>query len=125
MKADIEALVGHVEAARRKEIFAVKQEVQSLSTRLTVGETSLSALDRRVATLEANQRSQAELSVGLQLHMEDRSRRNNLPEATGLADLEDTVADIFRRVEGEQLQGRLEFDCIHKALGPRSEDPTM
>lgn len=113
-KADIEDLVGCVETTHRKEICTVKQEVQSLS----VGETSLSMLDRKVATIEATKRSQTEASVGLQLHMEemqDRSRRNNLrhrslPEATGPTDLVDTVTDIFRRVGGDQLQGRLEFD---------------
>lgn len=130
-KADIETLIGRVEAAHRKELHAVKQEVHSLSDRLTAGETSMLVIDRRVTALEAQHRSQAEMSLGLQLHMEemeDRSRRNNLrlrglPEATGPADLADTVADIFRRVAGDQIQGRLEFDRIHRALGPRSEDP--
>lgn len=128
MRADIESLIGRVEAAHSKEIHAIKQEVHFLSDRLTVGETSLSTMDRRVAVLETQHRSQVEMLVGLQLHMEDRSRRNNLrlrglPEATGPADLADTVADIFQRVAGDQIQGRLEFNRIHRALGPRSEDP--
>lgn len=129
-KADIETLIGKVEAAHRKEIRAVKQEVHSLSDRLTVGEASVSEIDRRVSVLESQHRAQAEAAIGLQLHMEemeDRSRRNNLrlrglPEATGPADLADTVADIFRRVAGDQIQGRMEFDRIHRALGPRPRD---
>lgn len=32
------------------------------------------------------------------------------------------VTDIFKRVAGEQIQGRQEFDRIHWALGPRSDD---
>lgn len=93
-KTDIESLVGRVEAAHRKGIQAMKQEVQSLSTRLAAGESSLSLFDGRLSALESSFSAQAESAVDLQLRMEeieDRSRRNNLrlrglPEATGHAD---------------------------------------
>lgn len=52
-RADIEALVGKVEAAHRKELRAVKQEVQLLNTRLSSGETTLAALEQRVSSLES------------------------------------------------------------------------
>lgn len=125
-------LIGRVEAAHRKEIRAIKQEVHSLSDRLTAGEVSMSEIDRRVSVLDSQHRVQTEAAIGLQLHMEemeDRSRRNNLrlrglPEATGPADLAGTVGDIFRKVGGDQIQGRMEFDHIHRALGPRSKDTT-
>lgn len=110
-KADIEALVGRVEASHKKETWSVKQEVQSLNTRLTAGESSLLTLEQRLTTLESQQKVQAESAVELQLRMEefeDRSRRNNLrlrglPVATGPTDLLATVTDIFRKVAGEHL----------------------
>lgn len=132
MKADIEDLIGRVEATHRKEHCAVKQDVQPLTTRLMAGETSLYMIDQRVTALETLKSSHTEAAVSLQLHleeMEDQSRQNNLwlrglPEATGPADLADTVTDIFKRVMGKQLLESLELDRIHIALGPRSNDPT-
>lgn len=124
--------MGRVEAAHKKEIRAVKQEVQLLNTRLMAGESSLSTLERRVTTLESQQKDHAELAVELQLRMEefeDRSRRNNLRlrgllEATGPTDLLATVRDIFKKVAGEHLPVQIEVDRVHRALGPRSFDPS-
>lgn len=121
-----------MEEAHKKELNAVKQEVHSLNTRLSSGETSLAALERRVSSLETNKMDQNASAIELQLRMEemeDRSRRNNLrlrglPEATGQADLQATVTDIFRRVAGDHLLERVEIDRVHRALGPRSSDPT-
>lgn len=50
-KADIVALIGMVEVAHRKELGELKTELKGLSSRLAKGESSLSALDHRVAAL--------------------------------------------------------------------------
>lgn len=68
--------------------------------------------------------------MSLQLHMEDledQSCLNNLqlqglPEATGSEDLSTTAAEILCRVLGEAALTDMEFDRIHRALGPRSPD---
>lgn len=130
-RADIEALVGRVEAAHKKEIHEVKQDVKTLSARLTSGESSLESLEQRVSYLETQQKTQSQAAVELQLRLEeteDRSRRNNvrlrgLPEATGPSDLLATATDIFKRVAGAHLPEQIEVDRIHRALGPRSTDP--
>lgn len=127
-KADIEALIGKVEAVHRKELKAVKADVQAFSTRLPSGEAKLSTLDHRMTAIEALQNSHNEALVSQQLHaedLEDRSRRNNLqlrglPEATGVEVLTDTAIAIFRSIAGAE---RVELDCIHRALGPKSTDP--
>lgn len=131
-RADIEALVGKVEAAHKREIRAVKQDVQALSTRLSAGECSLVTLEQRVTTLESRQRDQSNSAVDLQLRMEemeDWSRRNKLrlrglPEATGPSDLLATVIDKFKRVAGDHLPECIEIDRVHRALGPRTSDPS-
>lgn len=80
-----------------------------------------------MAALERSRISQADTAADLQLHLEDRSRRNNLglmglPEATGTEDLQVTVSAIFRMVlKSPQLT--VEMDRVHRALGPRSNDP--
>lgn len=120
-RADIEALVGRVEAARKKEIRAVKQEVQALNTHLTAGESSLTTLEKIVTVMESRQDNQSTSAVELQLRVEEmevRSRRNNvrlrgLPEATGSEDLLATVTDIFRRVAGDHLSEQIEVDRVH------------
>lgn len=130
-KSDITTLIGAVEAAHRKEIALVREEVKALATRVTGGETSLMALEGRVAALEEVRNAQAEALMVQQLRLEeieDRSRRNNLrlrglPAATGPEDLADTEAAIFRNIPGVDLPPRLEFDRVHRALGPRSADP--
>lgn len=105
------ALIGWVEAAHRQELRVVWKEVQMFSSRLTVGETSLSTLDQRVSALETVQDKHTEAAAPLQLHlgdMEDRSRRNNLrlrglPEATESGNLAGRVTDIFKGIEGVNL----------------------
>lgn len=98
-KADIETLICRLEEQHRKDFLGNKRDVQSLSTHLTTRETSLETL-QRMTTLESQQDTHTRAAVTLQLHMEDRSHRNNLrlrglPEATGPEDLETAMA-IFR-----------------------------
>lgn len=72
-----------------------------------------------------------DVTVSLQRHLEDmeeRSRQNSLwirglPEATGPEDLAATVTAIFQRVSGDAFPNHVEFNRIHRVLGPRSNDP--
>lgn len=133
IKANIEALIGRVEAAYRKEIWAVKIDVQVLSTRLTTEEATFSTLDCRVSALKTIQNTHTDTAVQLQFHLEDRSRRNNLrlrglPETTGAADLADTAIAIFKSITDVNLPDRVELDRIHRVLGPvrvTQRDPGM
>lgn len=80
-KSDIETLIGRLEEKQHKEIQGVRKDVQSLSTRLTMGEFSMATLSQRVPALVSLQEAHVDAAVALQLHiedMEDRSRGNNL-----------------------------------------------
>lgn len=79
-----------------------------------------------MTALKTQQTIQATTAMSMQLHMweiEDRSMRNNLPEATGTEDLAATTLAIFRQLAGESFPDSMEFDSIHRALGPHSPDP--
>lgn len=94
--------------------------VQSLSDRLAAEETLVS-LESRVGNQESLQKLHAE-------DTEDQSRRNNLqlwglPEATGTENLSETVATIFHKISGGAIPTPLEFNSVHRALGPRPADP--
>lgn len=60
-----------MEAIHRKEICAIKQDIQILTTRVTAGKASLSTKDQSVTALEALQNSHTEAAMGLQLHLEE------------------------------------------------------
>lgn len=90
----------------------------------------MESLTQRVSVLESFQDTHVDAAITLQLHMEmeERSRHNNLrlqglPEATGPEDLVESAAVIFQKVSGAALLEQVEFDCIHRALGPRPTDP--
>lgn len=102
MRADMEAMVSHLEEVHCRDLKLVWTQVQQLSDRLTTDETSLASLEDRVSQLEQVQTLQAFHASSLQLHLEeleDRSRHNNLrfrgiPEATGREALQPTVLAI-------------------------------
>lgn len=52
MRKDIEALIYRVEEAHNRELQVVHTDIQSISERLAVEETTTSALEQRVAVLE-------------------------------------------------------------------------
>lgn len=130
-RSDIEALILRLEETHRRDIQEVRGEVSTLTERVTSGEASVTSLTDRVAALEQVRDQQRDAAITLQLHledMEDRSRRNNLrlrgiPETTSQDSLGDTVREIFRTVLGEPTL-EIELDRVHRALGPRSDDPT-
>lgn len=87
-------------------------------------------MDHRLTTLEKSQATQLEATVAVQLHMEDMEdlssnniRLKGLPEVTGTEDLPATITAIISQLLGDALPDNLEFDRIHRALGPRSADP--
>lgn len=97
---------------------------------MEVGESTVATIERRLSAVEAAQTAQASVILAQQLQLEeveDRSRQNNLrlrgiPEATGIEDLAESTLAIFRDLMGEHYPPSLSFDCIHRALGPRSTD---
>lgn len=130
-RADFESLASRLEAAHRKDIAAVRTDINSLSDRMNAGETTVTDLALRVKQIEDTQATQTKLVLTQQLHLEeieDRSRRNNLrirglPEATGTEDLSATATAIFREIASTDFPATLSFDRIHRALGPKSTDP--
>lgn len=88
-KADIEVLIPRVKEANHKDLQVVWTEVQVLPDRFTAEETATTALKKQVLELETARDSQTEVTMTLQLYLEDWSRQNNvqlhgLPEATAL-----------------------------------------
>lgn len=125
-RANIESLIGRLEEQHRKALQEVKQDLQSLTTRMTMGESSLVAMEQRVTSLESLQDAHMDAAITLQLHMEDmedRSRCNNLwlwglPEATGPEDLAASALEIFLRLSDDPFPANLELDQIHRVLSP-------
>lgn len=129
-RADIETLILRLEETHRRNMQEVRGEVSTLAVRVTTGEASVSALEGRVSALEQARDQQRESAIALQLHLEnikDRSRRNNLwlrgiPKGTESESFRETVREIVRTVL-EDPEIAIELDRVHRALGPRSEDP--
>lgn len=95
---EIEALILWLEETHWRDFQEVRKDVTALTDRVTTGEVFLSVLTNRVTALEQAQDSHRNMTIALQLHMEeveDQSRRNNLPEATGAENLAETVIAIF------------------------------
>lgn len=107
-RADIETLIGKVEAAHCKELELelVRGELQILAERVTDGESAYQSLEQLVSILERYSYTQKETSVALQLQLEDledRSRRNDvrlrgIPEASDQENLQDMVKSIFENI---------------------------
>lgn len=129
-KAGMEALVLRMEKQHRRELEEIRTEVQEIDEQLTREEASVGSLENRVTQLERAQQKQQEQLAEVQLHAEDlenRSRRQNLrfrgiPEATGQENLTETVRAIMHTLLDEDLPASLEFDRVHRALGPRLAD---
>lgn len=129
-KSDIEGLILRIEGEHNRDIQEVRADLHTLTDRVDSGEATISSLTHRIAALERSQESQAATAVDLQLpleDLEDRSRSNNLrlrglPEATGAEDLAATVTAIFQEILGASPPS-LELDRVHRALGPKSNDP--
>lgn len=129
--ADMEALIYRMGETHRRDLQSIRIDVQSLSDRICTGETTQTALEKRVSQLEKAQSLQASHVSSLQLHLEQlavRSRRNNLrlrgiPEDAGQESLQSIVVTICQQLAISEAPQDLEFDRMHRALGPRSTDP--
>lgn len=129
-KVDMEALVLRVEEQHRRDFQQIRAEVGGLDDRLTRGEASVSVLEARVAQMEQAHSLYQDQLAEVQLHAEDlenRSRRNNLrlwglPEATGPENLLETVRSIFLGILDLTPPATLEFDRVHRVLGPKPAD---
>lgn len=102
-----------------------------MNGRLTRGDTSVSVLEVRITQLERAQLIHQDQLAEVQLHVEDLenwSRQNNLrirglQEATGPENLLETVRAILHRILEPDPPANLEFDRVHRALGPKPVDP--
>lgn len=129
-RADIETLIQRIDEAHKRDIQEVREDLHTVTERVTSGETAVTALESRVQALERANDIHTREAQEMQLHleeMEDRSRRNNLrlrgiPEATGPEDLQETVTAIFHRIL-ETPPPSLEIDRVHRTLGPKPTDP--
>lgn len=89
----------------------------------------MTSLEKRVSELEHLHEAHVDAATMLQLHQEEMEDRSNnlhlrgLPEETGPEDLAATAIAIFRKLPGDSLPQNMEFDRIHRALGPKSQDP--
>lgn len=91
----------------------------------------MSALELHVAIPEQGHTSHQDQMAALELHTEDlenQSRRNNLRhrgllEATGTENLTVTITAILNKVLEAGPPNNLEFDRVHRALGPKPTDP--
>lgn len=85
----------------------------------------------RIAQLEKGHVAFQECLAEMQLQAEDfenRSCRNNLqiqglPKATGPENLQETILAILKRVLSPDPPATMEFDWVHRALGPKPQDP--
>lgn len=110
-KADLEAVVSWLEKSYKREMQAVSVDVGVLTDRVTLEETAIMDM-QRITSLEAGQSSHRATNIQLQLQ-----------EATGTEDMPATVSAILSGLSGEACPPNLEFDRVHRALGPRSADP--
>lgn len=130
-RADLEAMMARLEEVHRGDLKVVQTEVEQLTARLTTEESSLASLENRVAHLEEVQSVHASYASSLQLHLEefeDRSRRNNLrfrgiSEGVGQEALQPVVLSICQQLDIPISPHDLEFERIHRSLGPRSINP--
>ena len=129
-RAEMEALVLRMEESHRKELETVQEDVQQLTDKLTQMETVGGLLEKRVASLEQAQRLQTLQVDSLQLKLEeieDRSRRRNLrfrgvPESIGKEALQQAIETICRQLMDPPSPQLLEFERLHRALGPPSDN---
>lgn len=129
-KSDIEAMVLPLEEQLCRDYQQICSNVHLLDGRLSKGESAVSALELRITQLEQGHSAHQDQLVEEQRHTEDlknRSRWNNLhllrlPEANGTENLVDTVTAILHKVLDSSPPVNLEFDRVHRVLGPKPKD---
>lgn len=127
----MEALMSRMEEQHRRDFHELCSEVRTLDECVGKGEIEVSALELRVAQLEKGQVEFQEKLAEVQLQAEDlenRSHRNNLQirrllEAMGPENLQDTISAVFQQFLGPKSPTSMEFDRVHRALGPQPQDP--
>ncbi|KAM9308396.1 uncharacterized protein PAF06_012594 [Gastrophryne carolinensis] len=132
-KADLEKLIERYEAAHKRDITVVRHEISVVESRVTVLEKVGNATDSRVRALEERCTKQEAIIKAYHLHLDDlenRSRRNNLrirgiPESQNAEDARAIVTAIFNELLGRDPSTSIELDRAHRALGPRSTDPSF
>lgn len=108
-KKDLQDMATSIVTALSRELHYFRQKVDTVEERVIDLETSTSATDARITTLELEQQSFCRHLVEVQLRLDDgenRSRLNNLrlrgiPEATMGSDLHATVTVILNQILGK------------------------
>lgn len=137
-KADL----SRTETNIRSDIRAIQEQVDGISSRVSVLETHQDATGPRFAAIEEAQgelrasfdqyrASQQIKMLALQNHLDDlenRHRRNNVrirgvPERVSGDSIKTTILAIFRTVLGGDPTRSIELDRVHRSLGPVPEDP--
>lgn len=126
----------------RSDIRNIQEQVDAVSSRVSVIETHNDVTDSRLAeVIEAQSALRQELQehrsqhqsqiLLLQEHLDDlenRHRRNNLrirglPESVGRADLRSTVVNIFNSILRQEQPREIMIDRVYRSLGPPAIDP--
>lgn len=122
-------MVARLEEMHCRDLRLVQTEIQHLTERLENDEIFWASLENQVHHLEQLQNAQTSHVSAKQLQLEEfdyRSRRHNLrfrgiQEAKGCDTLQTTVLAICQKLAVPAPPQALEFERIHRSLGPPSD----
>ncbi|CAH2295602.1 Hypothetical predicted protein [Pelobates cultripes] len=128
-KADSSGMLQEFRAAVREEITTLRTGLSAVEVRVDALETEAQASrsQHRAAEIAATRQGNLLLTLRRQVEdLENRSRRQNirirgLPEPD-TSPLPDTARALFKHILGHNCPEEIQFDRIHRALGPPRQD---
>ncbi|CAH2285063.1 Hypothetical predicted protein [Pelobates cultripes] len=128
-RSDTSSLLQEFRTAVREEISAIRSDLSAVEARVEAMETEAQESRSQHKAAEIATTRQGNLLLTLRRKVEDlenRSRRQNirirgLPEPD-VAPLQDTARALFRHILGCECLEDIQFDRIHRALGPPQQD---
>ncbi|CAH2324368.1 Hypothetical predicted protein [Pelobates cultripes] len=128
-KTDTSSLIQDLRTAVRKEIAALCTDLSAVEERVEALETEAQTSRRQHQAVEIATTRQRNLLLSLRHQVEDleyRSRRHNIrirglpePDATPVPD---TITALFQEILGRDCPPEIQFDRVHRALGPPRPD---
>ncbi|XP_066460937.1 zinc finger protein 268-like [Eleutherodactylus coqui] len=127
-KTDLEMQLRRIEEKHDKAIATVSHSVQALTERVTALEENpeVSSTDFQQLTLvvEKQQKQLRDLTFHLD-DIENRGRRNSLPEDIPPDTLHECVTAIFNKLLQRPEDRAIELDRVHRALGGRTRSSNL